>query len=146
MKSRRVLSTTFGTVLSLAAMSLAGAAPFTASPLAAPTPGGGSTGLTPIPPVVNPSGVVVLTQTYRDIALSQDGNDLYVSGSLLERYAVAPDGGLTLRLQHASPGAPDEPNWLPAPDGPFYLCLRAYQPRAELLDGRWRPPDIVRVD
>ncbi len=96
MKSRRVLSTTFGTVLSLAVMSLASAAPFTAKPLAAPTPGGGSSYSTPIPPVLNPSGGVVLTQTYRDIVLSQDGNDLYVSGSVLERYAVAPDGGLTL--------------------------------------------------
>lgn len=96
MKPRRVLSTTFGTVLSLAVMSLASAAPLTDRPLAAPTPGGGSSYSTPIPPVVNPSGVVVLSQTYRDMALSQDGNDLFLSGSLLERYAVAPDGGLTL--------------------------------------------------
>ena len=84
-----------------------------------------------------------------------DSRDCMLVPNPIERYRIGdrsrglrrdPDGGLTLRLQHASPGAPDEPNWLPAPDGPFYLCLRAYQPRAELLDGRWRPPDIVRVD
>jgi hypothetical protein len=55
------------------------------------------------------------------------------------------DGTLTIRIQYASPGAADEANWLPAPEGAFYLCLRAYPPRPELLDGRWRAPDIVRV-
>lgn len=126
MESRRVLSTTFGTVLSLVAMSLAGAAPFTASPLAAPTPGGGSTGVTPIPPVVNPSGVVVLTQTYRDIALSQDGNDLYVSGSQFERYAVAPDGGLTLaQTWTPSRGFISQPGTLIAgPDDTFHVAVK----------------------
>jgi hypothetical protein len=56
------------------------------------------------------------------------------------------DGSLTLTLQRESPGREREPNWLPAPAGRFYLCLRAYQPRAEMLDGRYRLPDIVRVD
>jgi hypothetical protein len=51
-----------------------------------------------------------------------------------------------LRLQHASPGDALEPNWLPAPEGRFYLCLRAYQPRAALRDGDWMPPDLVRGD
>lgn len=83
-----------------------------------------------------------------------DSRDCMLVPNAIERYRIGDrsrglrrdlDGGLTIRIQHASPGAADEANWLPAPEGRFYLCLRAYQPRAELLDGRWRPPDIVRV-
>jgi hypothetical protein len=83
-----------------------------------------------------------------------DSRDCMLVPNPIERYRIGDrsrglrreaDGGLTIRIQHASPGATGEANWLPAPEGPFYLCLRAYQPRAELLDGRWRPPDIVRV-
>jgi hypothetical protein len=83
-----------------------------------------------------------------------DSRDCMLVPNLIDRYRIGDrsrglrrdaDGGLTIRLQHPSPGAADEANWLPAPEGPFYLCLRAYQPRPELLDGRWRPPDIVRV-
>jgi hypothetical protein len=31
-------------------------------------------------------------------------------------------------------------NWLPAPADGFFLCLRAYLPRAEMLDGRYVLP------
>jgi hypothetical protein len=51
------------------------------------------------------------------------------------------DGGITLYLQHASPGKDKEANWLPAPDGPFYAVLRNYSPKAEVVDRTWtRPP------
>jgi hypothetical protein len=81
----------------------------------------------------------------RDCMLVPNPIDRYRIGDRSRGLRRDADGGLTIRLQHASPGAADEANWLPAPEGPFYLCLRAYQPRPELLDGRWRPPDIVRV-
>jgi hypothetical protein len=32
------------------------------------------------------------------------------------------DGGLTIHIQHQSPGAGHESNWLPAPNGPFVLA------------------------
>jgi len=38
------------------------------------------------------------------------------------------DGGLTLYIQHASPGKDREANWLPAPAGPFFMVLRVYYP------------------
>ncbi|MBU8976596.1 DUF1254 domain-containing protein [Lysobacter sp. MMG2] len=51
------------------------------------------------------------------------------------------DGGITLYLQHASPGKDKEANWLPAPDGPFYAILRNYSPKPEVIDRTWtRPP------
>ena len=81
----------------------------------------------------------------RDCMLVPNAIDRHRIGDRSRGLVRDADGGLTLRLQHASPAPSLEPNWLPAPEGRFYLCLRAYQPRPELLDGRWRAPDIVRA-
>jgi hypothetical protein len=50
------------------------------------------------------------------------------------------DGGLTLHVQHASPGPERESNWLPAPNGPFLMALRLYWPKPEALRGAWKQP------
>ena len=58
------------------------------------------------------------------------------------------DGSLELLIQHASPGARQEANWLPAPEGEFNVTLRMYWPKAKppsILDGSWKPPGIRRV-
>jgi len=57
------------------------------------------------------------------------------------------DGALTIRLAQEEPseGAADA-NRLPAPDGPFMLMLRLYEPGQEAIDGTWTPPAIERVD
>ena len=52
------------------------------------------------------------------------------------------DGGLTLYLQHESPGKDKEPNWLPAPAGPFFAILRLYWPKEAALDGTWKQPPL----
>ena len=52
------------------------------------------------------------------------------------------DGGLTIHVQHDSPGADSEANWLPAPPGPFVIYMRLYWPKPEALDGRWRRPEL----
>jgi hypothetical protein len=57
------------------------------------------------------------------------------------------DGSVTLYLQHTSPGADKESNWLPAPKGKFVLMLRLYWPKEtppSIIDGTWTPP-AVRV-
>jgi hypothetical protein len=56
------------------------------------------------------------------------------------------DGGVTLYVQASSPGADKEANWLPAPQGPFYTVLRIYQPRAEVQNGKWKAPQLRRVE
>lgn len=38
-----------------------------------------------------------------------------------------------------------ESNWLPMPDGPMRVSLRAYVPRAVIRQGRWTPPSIERL-
>jgi hypothetical protein len=53
------------------------------------------------------------------------------------------DASLTLYIQHPDPGGDATANWLPAPAGPFSLCMRLYAPRAEALDGRWNPPPLT---
>ncbi|KQV41792.1 MULTISPECIES: DUF1254 domain-containing protein [unclassified Rhizobium] len=55
------------------------------------------------------------------------------------------DGGLTIYIQHDSPGKDKETNWLPAPDGPFMMAMRYYLPKPELLDGTWKSPVVEKV-
>ncbi|MBV8285697.1 MAG: DUF1254 domain-containing protein [Hyphomicrobiales bacterium] len=55
------------------------------------------------------------------------------------------DGSLTLYAGAKSPGADKEMNWLPAPDGHFSLYIRAYWADEAILNGRWKPPAVTRV-
>jgi hypothetical protein len=55
------------------------------------------------------------------------------------------DGGITLYIQHDSPGKAGEPNWLPAPAGPFFIAVRLYWPKAEALDGTWKLPPLRKA-
>jgi hypothetical protein len=54
------------------------------------------------------------------------------------------DGSLTLYFQSDSPGKDMESNWVPAPKDDFSLYIRAYWPKAEILDGTWAPPSVQR--
>jgi hypothetical protein len=57
----------------------------------------------------------------------------------------AADGSLTLTASATPPEDDDlRSNWLPAPDGPFSLYLRAYWPEQTILDGAWAPPAVIR--
>ena len=56
------------------------------------------------------------------------------------------DGGLTLYIQHDSPGEDQEADWLPAPSGPFFAALRLYWPKSAALDGTWKAPPLQRVN
>jgi len=55
------------------------------------------------------------------------------------------DGGLTLYLQKESPGKDKESNWLPAPNGIFFLVLRIYLPKPEVLNGTWQAPPVQKA-
>lgn len=55
------------------------------------------------------------------------------------------DGSVEIRVQREKPKEPDV-NWLPVGDGPFFLTFRIYQPRPEVLDGRYKLPPALPVD
>ena len=74
-----------------------------------------------------------------------------VNSSMLPMMNTDADGGLTIHIQHKSPGAHRRANWLPAPDGPMCLVLRLYWPKTSapsilpIGKGTWQPPDVQRV-
>ena len=55
------------------------------------------------------------------------------------------DGSLTLYAGAKTPGTDKESNWLPAPDGPFSLYIRAYWADSAIIEGKWMPPVIAAV-
>ena len=61
------------------------------------------------------------------------------------------DGSITIYLQKDSPGKDKEPNWLPAPAGPFYMAMRNYAPTKAAFDALKDPtkakllPKVVPV-
>jgi hypothetical protein len=74
----------------------------------------------------------------------------------LDRYSISPrqdlkagaDGSIELYVQHDSPGADKDSNWLPAPAGKFILMLRMYWPRENdpsILDQTWQAPAVTKV-
>jgi hypothetical protein len=72
--------------------------------------------------------------------------DRYVINSPMVKDLVKDeDGGFTLYVQHASPGADKEANWLPVPAGKFNLTFRAYQPEQAILDFSYHAPPVVKV-
>jgi hypothetical protein len=66
----------------------------------------------------------------------------YSIGDRTPNLARDEDGGLTIVLQTERPTDPGV-NWLPAPEGAFWLVLRAYQPGPSLLEGSWQPPSVT---
>jgi hypothetical protein len=71
-------------------------------------------------------------------------NRYLINSPMLPDLKKDADGGLTLYVQHDSPGDDKEPNWLPAPDGPFLIVMRLYWPKAVVLDGSWKQPPLER--
>ena len=72
-------------------------------------------------------------------------NRYLLNSPMLPQFKRDEDGGLTLFIQHESPGKEWEANWLPAPKGPFFMAMRLYWPKAEALEGRWTAPPLKRM-
>lgn len=84
-----------------------------------------------------------------------DENYFFVANPL-NRYSISArqklkanhDGSVDLLIQHESPGADKEANWLPAPAGKFVLMLRMYWPNENdpsILDGTWKIPAVTKA-
>ena len=72
-------------------------------------------------------------------------NRYLLNQSMLPQFKLDADGGLTLLIQHESPGKDKEANWLPAPKGPFFMAMRLYWPKEEALSGKWTAPKLKRA-
>jgi hypothetical protein len=56
------------------------------------------------------------------------------------------DGSLTIYVQNAQPNPDRQANWLPAPKGEFELFIRAYGPKAEIMNNTWSPPPVLEAE
>lgn len=83
-------------------------------------------------------------------SLTAYGTDLYLVENDIDRWSIsdrtpdleyAEDGSLTLVLSADRP--PDEPNWLPVPDGPFMLGMRVYEGLPDVVNCQWFPPPLT---
>ena len=71
----------------------------------------------------------------------------YAIGDRTEGLRANPDGSIDILMQRDEPTDPSRrANWLPTPSGDFALVLRAYEPKAELRDGRVHVPAVERLD
>jgi hypothetical protein len=72
-------------------------------------------------------------------------NDLkrYSLGTKSKTLTQNTDGSLTLYVQADAPPEAQRANWLPSPKGgDFSLYVRAYWPKAAVIDGTWVPPPV----
>lgn len=72
-------------------------------------------------------------------------NRYLVNSPMLSELKKDDKGGVTIYIQYKSPGKDKESNWLPAPDGPFWMALRLYWPKEAALDGSWKQPPLELV-
>lgn len=86
-------------------------------------------------------------------SLTMYDNQYFFASNPLNRYTLSgrdhfktnKDGSIDLYIQHESPGAEKESNWLPAPAGDFILMFRFYWPRQAIIYGEWNPPAVKKV-
>jgi hypothetical protein len=71
--------------------------------------------------------------------------DRYSIGSSTPGLVMSKDGSLTLYISARSPGPEREANWLPAPNGPFWMVLRNYGPGPSILDRSYQVPPVRTI-
>jgi hypothetical protein len=75
-------------------------------------------------------------------------NDLkrYSLGTKNKTLKQNSDGSLTIYVQADPPPEAQRANWLPAPkNADFSLFMRAYWPKAAVIDGSWVPPAVEKA-
>lgn len=91
------------------------------------------------PPPVNSFWSVTLYDA-KTFALYPNPLSRYLVSDRTKGLKVRKDGSIAIHIQHEPyPGG----NWLPAPAGPFFVVIRAYGPKPEMLNGQWLPPPIA---
>ena len=97
-------------------------------------------------PPVNAFWSLTLYQLPASLLYANALNRYLINSPMLPNLKRDADGGLTLYVQHNSPGADKDSNWLPAPGGPFFAVLRLYWPKPDALNGKWTAPALQKVN
>ncbi|WP_233575742.1 DUF1254 domain-containing protein [Noviherbaspirillum saxi] len=97
-------------------------------------------------PPVNAFWSLTLYDLSTRLLVANPLNRYLINSPMLPDLKRDADGGITLYVQHDSPGKDKEANWLPAPKGPFYVAGRLYWPKPEALNGTWKAPKLQRVE
>ena len=100
-------------------------------------------------PPVNAFWSVTMYDGKTQLLIENPINRYLINSPMLPQMKKNADGSLTIYIQNKTPGKANEPNWLPAPDAPFYVLLRLYWPKEtppSILPpgaGTWNPPGIL---
>jgi len=97
-------------------------------------------------PPVNAFWSVTMYELPASLLYANPINRYLINSPMLPNLKRDADGGITLYVQHESPGADKEANWLPAPSGPFLAIMRLYWPKQEALGGTWGQPPLERAN
>ena len=96
-------------------------------------------------PPVNAFWSMTMYELPSSLLVANPINRYLLNSPMLPQFVKDADGGLTFYVQNESPGKDKEPNWLPAPKGPFMTILRLYWPKEAALDGSWKQPPMTKA-
>jgi hypothetical protein len=96
-------------------------------------------------PPVNAFWSVTMYELPQSLLVANPINRYLINSPMLPKLVKGADGGVTLYVQNESPGKDKEPNWLPAPKGPFVAILRLYWPKEAALDATWKQPPMTKA-
>jgi len=96
-------------------------------------------------PPVNAFWSVTMYDGKTQLLIQNPINRYLINSPMLPGLKKNADGSLTIYIQKDSPGADKEANWLPAPNASFFMVMRLYWPKPEVLDGRWKVPPVQRM-
>jgi hypothetical protein len=103
-------------------------------------------------PPVNAFWSVTMYDGKTQLLIENPINRYLINSPMLPNMKLNTDGSLTIYIQHDSPGADKESNWLPAPNGPIYMAMRLYWPKTEAPsilppgEGTWKPPGVAQAN
>ncbi len=97
-------------------------------------------------PPVNAFWSLTMYRLPESLLVANPLNRYLINSPMLPELKKDSDGGLTLYIQSESPGKAMEPNWLPAPKGPFAMYMRLYWPQEAASDGTWKAPKLLKVE
>lgn len=86
-------------------------------------------------------------------SLTMYDKDGFQAANVLNRFALSSwmplkknaDGSLDLYIQNENPGHDKESNWLPAPKCELGITMRLYAPKNDVLQCKWNPPAVKKV-